>query len=340
MSEKPKVTVLMSVFNGRRFLRPSLESILNQSYRNFELLIVDDGSTDDTGEIVRSLKDARIQLHRNASNLGLTASLNRGVELARSPLIARMDSDDISHPERLARQVAHLEAHPEVGALGSAYTNTNQSGKPLFTSSFAAPHGFLVWYMFFQNPIAHPSVLMRTDVLRKVGGYRSKFRYGQDLDLWWRMARHAKLGNLDQPLIQLRRHPHSITNLHMAEQRASCALIREEMRPAILGADQHQMIQTRLEAATTLPGFQARYITALWEAYLATAVLTEQESRLVRRDAAYRLGLLALKHPLDASGPATLAQAHRLDPLVLLRIAAWPVHRHLFRRVANSVLRH
>jgi hypothetical protein len=339
MNAAPTISVLMSVYNGARFLRSAVESVLAQTCRDFEFIVVDDGSTDGSAELLAGFQDPRLRLARNPDNVGLTRSLNRCLELARGRFIARMDSDDIAHPERFARQLEFLGAHPGIGVLGTAYTNMDRGGRPLFRSSFAGEHGFLVWYLFFQNPIAHPSVMISAEALRKVGGYRPEIRYGQDHDLWWRMAQNTRLCNLPEPLMRLRRHPHSITSLHTAEQQALCARMREEMIPRVLGKKRMAALQSRIEFATTKPGLEAGFILGLREAYTGSAPLSEAERVLISRDAALRLAVLAARHPFDRNTPATLVAAHRLDPLAGLRLCSWPLRRYLGRRVVNCILR-
>jgi len=124
---KPTVSVLMPVFNGEQFLRPAMNSILNQTFTDFEFIIVDDGSTDHSREILNSYTDSRVRLICNESNIGLTDSLNRGLEAASGNYIARMDQDDISLPERLAKQVAFMDSHPEVGVCGTWAKDIDQT---------------------------------------------------------------------------------------------------------------------------------------------------------------------------------------------------------------------
>lgn len=329
----------MSVYNSERYLRAAVESVLAQTFREFEFLIVDDGSTDDSPAILRSFRDPRLRLVRNETNRGLTSSLNRGLELARGQFIARMDADDVSHAERLAKQMAFLARRSEVGVVGTAYTNIDSDGSPLFVSSFSGEHGFLLWYLFFQNPIAHPSVLMRADLVRKVHGYRQEIRYGQDHDLWWRLALLTRLSNLREPLLDLRHHAHSITSRHTHEQQALCARVQNEMMPHVLGRERAEAFQTKVEAEESVLARRQRFIVELLQAYTASAKLTEAERVLVHRDAAFRLAVLALQHLGHGRTTRILAAAHKLDPLVGFRIAAWPLRRYLFRRVSDCVLR-
>jgi hypothetical protein len=339
MSESPKITVLMAVFNGGRYLQAALDSVRAQSHRDFEFLVVDDGSTDATADILRACPDPRFKLLHNDANLGLTRSLNRGLELARGAYVARMDADDVCHPERLARQLAFLEARPGVGVAGTDCVHIEADGRRMFRSSFTGEHGFLQWYLFFQNPIAHPSVMMRTNLVRQAGGYREAVRVCQDHDLWWRLALQSRLSNLAEPLLHLRRHSGSITGRHSREQQAACAQIQQEMLPHVLGRDRSEALRLAVEAEPSTPARRARFILELLSAYRATHQLSPQEMRLVERDAAFRLGVLALRHPGLGRTPRLFARAHRLDGLACLRLLVWPVQRYLLRHVTNCVLR-
>ena len=201
----PVVTVLMSVHNGERYLREAVDSILGQSLADFEFLIVDDGSTDGTADILASFKDSRIRVLRNSERLGLAASLNRGMALAGGNYIARMDADDRSLPDRLARQVAFMEQHPEIGACGSGFRyfgdDRREVRMPLHSDEIRCT-------LFFMNAMAHPTVLFRRESFRRHGlAYDVAFSHSQDYDLWVRASRVLPLANLGEALLVYRVHP-------------------------------------------------------------------------------------------------------------------------------------
>jgi glycosyltransferase involved in cell wall biosynthesis len=209
MTTAPAVSVAMSVYNGGDFLAESIESILAQTFRQFEFLIVDDASSDRSLEIVEAYaaRDDRIRIIRNDSNLGLTKSLNRAINMARAPLIARHDADDVALPERFAQQVACFEAHPECDVVGTNYTFIDHRGQPVdghFYSAFDADvHATL---LRGRNPICHTSVMFRRSVFLDAGGYDERFRYAQDYELWLRLlAGGHRLHNLDERLQRVRR---------------------------------------------------------------------------------------------------------------------------------------
>ena len=174
----PKVTVLMSVYNGKRYLREAIDSILDQTFRDFEFLIINDGSTDSSSDIIRSYDDSRIRLIENEKNIGLTRSLNKGLKLARGEYIARMDADDRSMPERLEKEILFLDKNKNVGLVGTYFLMVNKSGKVL--STFSPGTSGLSEKLLEGNMFGHGSTMFRADCIEKVGYYREEFRSAQD----------------------------------------------------------------------------------------------------------------------------------------------------------------
>ncbi len=200
------VTVLMAVYNARGSVSAAIESIRAQTFTDWDCLIVDDGSTDGTWEILQQAAsaDRRISLLRNRSNRGLAASLNAGWRQARGEVIARLDADDISFPERLAKQVAFLERHPEVDVLGTAMEMVDATGRFLEYGRRPERHDEIVAQMYRINPFVHPSVMMRKRFLEALGGYDERLRRAQDADLWLRGYRRFRYHNLPDPLVRYR----------------------------------------------------------------------------------------------------------------------------------------
>jgi hypothetical protein len=201
----PEVSVLMSVYNGERYLRESIESILSQTFTDFEFIIVDDGSFDSTATILRNYRDPRMVLLSNEVNIGLTHSLNRGLAVARGRFIARQDADDVSLPNRLERQVLFLREHPAVGILGSCCQLIDRDGRKLWLYQVPTHDLNIRWKSLLENPFAHPSVMMRRDILTGNGlSYDETLQVAQDYDLWTRMMRYTQGANLTEPLIHYR----------------------------------------------------------------------------------------------------------------------------------------
>jgi glycosyltransferase involved in cell wall biosynthesis len=219
MMSTPDVSVVMSVFNGQAYLAEAIESILNQSYRDFDFVIIDDGSTDKTAEILRSYasRDQRIRIYRH-ENKGRAASLNIGIELAKGNYVARMDADDFALPHRLQEQVRFMNEHPEVGLIGGAFELINNN-QVLKTIRFPAEDSEVRSMMGFCNPICHPTVLMRKEVALASGGYRKALLDADDYDLWLRMSERTKLGNLDAVVLRYRVHASQVSLGNMAHQK-------------------------------------------------------------------------------------------------------------------------
>jgi len=208
----PRISVVMAVFNGERFLRESIDSILAQSFADFEFLIVDDGSTDGTREIITSYEDARIRLVVNEQNLGLTPSLNRGLQLAGGDFIARQDADDISEPERFEKQIAFLDANPDVALLGAQYRYMDETGASWDTEPLPCSHHELSWALLFGTPFIHSAVMLRRQqALDSVGKYDESTSHAQDYEYWNRIAATHRVANLERCLVRYRCHTGSMT---------------------------------------------------------------------------------------------------------------------------------
>jgi glycosyltransferase involved in cell wall biosynthesis len=336
MDKTPQVSVLMPVYNGERYLREAVESIVAQTFTNFEFIIIDDGSTDTTGAILDSFDDPRIVRSKNEENIGLARSLNKGLTMARGEYIARMDADDISLPERLARQVAFLDAHPEVGVLGSVVQVIDGDGNKSDTLWLPTEHGVLRWSLCFGGPIAHPTVMMRREVVERVGGYNPNMVTAQDYDLWRRLSGVTRLSNLQDVLLSLRKHEASMRKIHLAEHRRNRIRISRLMMSEILGEDvpsdvvQH-LWSKEFESADDVHQ-AARLIYRLYQASITDSTLSTTEKRKVRRDAARRLFRLARPRIRDVRVWGVLGLVCRLDLWAIGRAATGRLRRVVGKR--------
>lgn len=205
MSEYPSVTVLMCVYNDAHFVLDTIESILKQTWTDFEFIIIDDGSTDESVTVISSISDPRIKLIYNSQNLGLTASLIKGINMAKGKYIARIDADDIAHPKRLEKQVHFLENHREVGILGSPCLLFNAESENLGLYSVPVRDYLIRWTSLLNNPFAHPTIMLRRDILKQYNlNYDEKFPIAQDYELWMRLLKCTQGANLTEPLIKYR----------------------------------------------------------------------------------------------------------------------------------------
>lgn len=230
------VSVLLPVHNGARYLESATRSILNQTHRDLEVIIVDDGSTDGSGEIVTALGDSRVRVIRNERNLGLPASLNRGLREARAEIIARQDADDLSHPQRIEAQVRFLEANPKVALVGTQAWVIDEQGRCLGSAEHAREHESLVWELMFDNAFIHTSVAFhRSLVLDAHGGYNEAWAYNQDYELWTRLAQSSRLANLSEPLVASRAHGTSMTQTMAGESARANRRILARNLPLMFG---------------------------------------------------------------------------------------------------------
>lgn len=229
IQKNPKVTVLMSVYNGEKYLKEAVDSILSQTFTDFEFLIIDDASTDRTPEILRSYRDPRIRIITNEENLGLTKSLNRGLALVMGKYIARMDADDISYPQRIEEQVKYLEEFQNVGLVGSSFEIIDESGNIVSRNVYKNYTSENIYYkLIFNNCIAHSSVMYRRDLVIKIGGYNERLTRTQDYDLWSKISKRSRIEIIDEVLLKWRDSQSNISNKCKTEQDLIAKNIFEE----------------------------------------------------------------------------------------------------------------
>ncbi len=209
------ISVVMPVFNGERFLDEAVESVLRQSFDDFELIIVDDGSSDRTPDILRRFaeKDRRLRVVTQP-NGGIVSALNRGVAEAEGEFVARMDADDVSHPSRLSRQYAAIRADPSVVVLGGACEVIDETGASLGVRRFPTDGVDTARRILGgTSTIAHPTVIIRKEALERAGGYRERFRHAEDVDLWLRLSRLGTIRSLGEVVLSLRKHGSNVSLL-------------------------------------------------------------------------------------------------------------------------------
>jgi glycosyltransferase involved in cell wall biosynthesis len=220
MSEEvPLISVILPVRNGERYVCESIDSILKQSCDDLELLIIDDHSTDRTAELIKGFDDSRISVIKPEPNGHLTSALNAARGVARGEFVARMDADDIAHPDRLRRQLLHMRENPEVGILGTQVRQINAEGDEILSGQASKPlaHPDIVSSLFFGCALWHPTVMLRKSVLDALGWYgspvikgREQFS-GEDYDLWSRAIHDTKIENLPDVLLDYRLHDSNLS---------------------------------------------------------------------------------------------------------------------------------
>lgn len=220
MSLRPAISSVLPVYNGEAYVQEAVESILAQTFTDFELIAINDGSTDGSGAILRELatRDPRIVLI-DRPNGGLVSALNEGILRARAPLIARMDADDVAAPERFALQLARMTAEPALGVLGSFIRIMDKTGCAIRLGDYPVTPAETARFLEHGCPLAHPTVMMRKDAVVKAGGYRGVFSHCEDYDLWLRISELGyAIANLSQPLLNYRVHGANVSAVHRETQ--------------------------------------------------------------------------------------------------------------------------
>lgn len=337
MDSIPRISVILPVYNGERYLHQAIDSILNQTCDDFELIIIDDASTDTTMEILDAYSDSRIVRLHNQEHLGITPSLNRGLEVSRCEHVARMDADDISLPDRLARQADYLDSHPEIGVLGSAVQVIDAGGNLREIWRYPEHHAMIRWLLCFNDSLAHPSVMMRRTVVSGSGGYHSDFSSAQDYDLWRRLNRITRFANLGEVLLYIRRHDESISSTQYTAQRENSFRVSQAMMMDILGTEIPPEIIRNLREDTfnNFSGIfrAAMLVSRLCRAYVSDRPLPEKEKRMIHRDAADRLIHLSRLGLGDVRTLAIIWLAFRLEPGAALRAG-----KKLYQRNMDKLL--
>jgi glycosyltransferase involved in cell wall biosynthesis len=225
----PVITVILPCYNAAAFIEETLHSVLNQTFVDFECLVIDDASTDQTCALVERIaaQDARVKLFRKEQNTGYTESLNMGIGLARGRYIARMDADDICMPQRFEKQVAFMEANPGCVMCGSAYRLIHNN----HTVQGPVTHSDIMLGLLYGNVFCHPSVMIRNEILRKNNiRYDTRYEPSEDYSMWVHLSNFGTLANLPDVLLAYRLHPESVSNSRSLVQKK----LADEIRMSII----------------------------------------------------------------------------------------------------------
>lgn len=215
----PVVSVIMPVYNAEKYLQEAIDSILGQTFHDFEFLIINDGSDDDSAKIINKYQDQRIRFI-DRKHQGLVSSLNSGISISQGNYIARMDADDISLPNRFEEQVAFLDRHEDYGIIGCAYFRLNMKREIQGIAPVIFDNIDIQNQLLYKNPFAHSSVMLRSSILRKFNlFYRIEAKYFEDYDLWIRFCKVSKGRNLSNILYCWMDNPQNITNKHRIEMK-------------------------------------------------------------------------------------------------------------------------
>ncbi len=220
-----KASVLMPVYNGEKFIKEAISSVLSQTFRDFELLVLDDGSTDDSTKIAESFQDERIRLVK-LNHQGIAGALNYGLNLSNGEYIIRVDSDDISIPSRFEKILNYMDENKDIAICGSWAISINEKGETIGMMNYPpVENEEIKKYTLRHNPFIHPAIIMRKSILESVGGYRY-LKHNEDYELWIRILSKYKGHNLTEPLLKYRIHPDQFTRKQNFRMRLSGIYIR------------------------------------------------------------------------------------------------------------------
>jgi len=225
----PRISVILPVYNNEQYLGEAIDSILKQTYVDFELIIITEfGSSAKSIEIVDSYKDRRMTIIKNGHRLGLARSLNLGLELAKGDYIARMDADDVSEPSRFGLQVDYLDHNPKVAVCGSYVITIDRDGKAIERAKYPVEPLVVKWSMFILCAIGHSSIMARKEALHTMGGYRENAKQAEDYDLWMRILREYEIANVPQFLHKRRHHESNVSISKREELKESASKYLKE----------------------------------------------------------------------------------------------------------------
>lgn len=227
----------MPVYNGESYLVEAVESIRNQTFPDFEFLIIDDGSTDSTWDILKNFNDYRIRLVKNDQNMGITKSLNKGLQLARGNYIARMDADDMCAPERLQCQKEFLDENLNFVMVGSWIEVIDEIGRKIKRITFPIISHLLRWRLLYTNTFVHSAVMFRKNAVIGISGYLDNYRYAEDYDLWSRLSIHWEVANIPIVLVSWRLFEESISVKNAKKQKKATEQIAKRNIGYVIDGD-------------------------------------------------------------------------------------------------------
>lgn len=290
----PKVSVIMGVHNGEKYLKEAVDSILHQTFKDFEFIIINDGSTDGSREILESYNDDRVVLiHQD--NAGLTRALNKGLSLARGKYIARMDADDISLPRRLEKQIQFLEENTGVGLISCHFYEIDSEGCRINLCQLPVKNEDIQKSLLVCNQFCHGAAVFKSECIRTIGMYREFFRFSQDFDLWLRIAEKFKCANLNTPHYKWRINPQSQFSVSIKDREEQCLYAAFAI---ILSKERRKSGQDRLEKFPDKPrnlkreiNFKSRLVI-LSKIYLLTSKALQKRrgissARILAKQACY-----------------------------------------------------
>lgn len=344
----PQVSVITTVHNGARFLAAAIESILAQRFTNFEYLLLDDASTDESGAIIvrYAAADARIiPLHKPIS-INHSHALNAALPHARGEYVAILDADDLAHPERLARQVDYLTEHPDVGVVGAQVNQIDDEGRTRHAMTFPTTWALARWTILFGTPVLHSAAMVRRAVLESIGGYSAHWKYANDYSLWATLLDRTRITNLPETLVSYRRHAQQTSSTIATPQQGEVWLLiyrmlaeRLGLRSALndIGVLYHGVRSVLLADEASLLR-AADLLTSIWKRYLEVEHPDPVAEDAISADCARRLLTMAWTHRRSArdASRVVLQRAQSIDRQLWQRPQTCAQLRNLYRKRAAS----
>ena len=334
----PKISVVLPIYNSEKFIYESVQSILAQTVDDFELILIDDASTDKTAKVLARLSDKRIKIIRHEENLGLVKSLNEGLQEAKGEFIVRMDHDDIALPNRIEKQLNFLKLNTKIGLVGSGYRLLDEDGIIELTYRPPMTPDEINWGMCFLCPIAHPTVMARREIMNEYGGYKETAQYAEDYELWERMTRKVDFANLNEPLLLLRKHSNNMTNLwreknlsvatNVANRRINF-LLEEEVDRQIVGCI-YTLGKSNSDMAENAQNIIIKLLKAGVRKYPSA-------QRIIERDAAIRIALIGLRCNNKKLTLSSLYRASKITPFLSILLLT-KLKRLVYRRGSEQLI--
>ena len=281
----PKISVILPVYNCQPFLEEAVLSILNQDFTDFELIIIDDGSNDKSREIIRNFakKDNRIIMKHHKKNKGLIATLNEGLQLAKSKIIARMDGDDVAYMDRFSKQYQFLKSNPEIVVVGSWVEVINDQNKISNLWRLPVSVQLLKWRNLLKCPLLHPTVMFRKKEILALGGYDNSAIYFEDHHLWSRVMQKHAIANIPEYLLQYRIHNNSISKKYTRLQKEGVChlLVKNINRYCDLTLDDVVL----LKQAPTFTNYTQRrkIINEIYDSFVSQEILTNEQKKEIKK---------------------------------------------------------
>jgi glycosyltransferase involved in cell wall biosynthesis len=295
------VSIVMTVYNAQEFLAEAIQSILDQTYTNYEFIIVDDCSTDKSLQIAQEFqhKDTRIQIHEHEQNMGISIARNTGLKLAHGKYIAWMDADDVSMPDRIEKELTFLENNPNVGVVSSYVNLIDRQGNLIGDVKMPQTQILISWALCFYDPIINPAVMINRDLYTRVGDYRNLAEnkgdyFPEDYDLWVRMINETRFSNLGEPLVKLRKHEQNITKTKtqstMMNSIRICGWYFQLLNIPSLRSSDAELLWKPATSSTLFPTYKV--VNLLYRYFIAKEGITYQEKEYIKWDYIYRIKVI------------------------------------------------